>query len=292
MLTDKLPLEQWQETKVTLHLYLQIIGKIRMALHPPKHHWWHVTFYIDPRGITTRTIPYAGALFEMKFDLIDHCFIIETSKGETESFALYDQLSVAEFYQKVFSKLKKLGIEVSILTKPFDPSRVGSDIPFEQDNTHKSYDKDYVHRYWKILAALLPVFKKFNGEFIGKSTPVHLFWHTMDLALTRFSGRTAPSVEGMDPVSAESYSHEVISFGFWPGDSMIGEPCLYSYTHPEPKGLELQQLKPAKAFWHKVNGTHLALLKYNDLIENDDPQQALLDFLRSTFAAGSKLAKW
>lgn len=201
-------------------------------------------------------------------------------------------LSVADFYQRVFSSLKQLGIDVAIVAKPFDPARVGSDIPFADDYEHHHYDADYVHRYWQLLLRFYPTFQEFSGRFIGKATPVHIFWHTFDMAYTRFSGRRAPAVDGMDPVSKEAYSHEVISFGMWAGDENVPEPAFYSYTYPEPAQLAQQVLQPEKARWIEANNAHLAILTYSDLLSYEDSHQTLLNFFGSAYQAGAQCADW
>jgi len=291
-LFPKLPLNQWESTKITLHLYLQIIGKIRLKLHPKLNHWWHATFYLSVSGLTTGPMPYNGQLLQIDFDFIKHVLLIETSQGGGGIEIPLYATSVAEFYDAVFCALKGLGIEINILAKPFDPASVFSDIPFAKDQHHTSYDRENVYKFWKILTLIYEPFEIFKGQFSGKSTPVHLYWHTFDFALTFFSGRRAPPVEGMDPVSKEAYSHEVISFGFWAGDKKIGGPAFYSYTYPEPKGLNNEKLLPAIAFWQPANGSSLAILKYEDMIKTDNPSETLLQFFESAYQAGSTLSRW
>lgn len=288
---QKLPLSEWLETKTALHLFFQIVGKIRMQLHPKKNHWWHVTLYLTARGLTTGPIPYQKGIFQIDFDFIKHELQIKTSQGEASSFAL-ENLSVAEFYKLIFSKLDTLNIPIKIYDKPFDPTKTGSDIPFSKDTQHIYSDKKAVEKFWHILLWTYPIFQNFCGKFNYKTTPVHLFWHSMDYAITFFSGNPAPKIEGMDPVSAEAYSHEVISFGFWAGDTSLPEPAFYSYTYPAPEGLPQQKLLPSEAAWHEVNNNAMAILKYHDLIKHSDPDKQLLNFLQSAFDAGSTLAKW
>lgn len=285
------PLSEWEDTKVTLHLYLQIIGKIRLALHPKRNHWWHATFYVMPRGLTTGPMPYQNRLLSIDFDFLSHELIIQTSQGDREVIGL-DNLPVAKFYTFVFESLKKMDIELSILAKPFDPLQVKSDIPFEEDHIHASYDKKAITKYWQILTYFYPVFQTFSGQFTRKQSPIHVFWHTFDLALTRFSGKQAPQIAGMDPVSKEAYSHEVISVGFWAGDDNISEPAFYSYTYPEPQNLNQQPLKPKAAYWENRDNTHLAILKYHDLLKLNHPKKILLEFLESAYQAGRQCANW
>ncbi|MCK5390860.1 MAG: hypothetical protein KAJ31_00365 [Deltaproteobacteria bacterium] len=283
-----LPIEEWEETKNTLHLFFQIVGKIRLTLFPKMNHWWHVTLYLSPGGMTTRPIPYQNMIFEIKFDFINHRLIITTSNGQEKSFGL-EGISVSDFYKKVDTSLKELGIEVKIRSTPYDVPF--SDVPFESDREHSSYDKEYVNRYWRILVQVNSVFEEFRSRFIGKSTPVHLYWHHADLAVTRYSGKKAPDYEGGTAADKEAYSHEVISFGFWAGDQNVRAPAFYSYTYPEPEGLSEEPLSPKEAFWNTDNGS-MAVLMYDDLRKSDSPRQALLDYLESAYLAGTKRANW
>ncbi len=285
-----MPLDAWRPTKNTLHLYCQIVGKIRLAMHPRINHWWHVPLYVSPRGLTTRTIPYTGGNFEIEFDFKTHRLEIRTSGGEAEDFALYDGLTVADFYASLFSNLAKLAIEPRIKPIPYEaPSMT----PFPEDRENKSYDKENVERFHRILVAVDDIMEAFRGRFIGKSTPVHLFWHSFDLALTRFSGKRVIPREGAGMVEREAYSHEVISFGFWFGDDKtVPAPAFYSYTAPEPAGLADEPLSPAAARWADSNGAHMALLMYDDARLAADPREAVLEFLESTYRAGAKRAGW
>ncbi len=285
----ELPIEEWEETKNTLHLYLQIVGKIRLKTFPKMNHWWHVPFYITPRGITTRPIPYGNIQFEMSFDFIDHVFLITSTDGQLRSFYLEDGLSVQGFYKHVFTNLHELGIQTKIWAIPYDMPGI-SEKPFETDTVHKYYDKEYVNRFWRILYQVDSVFQDFRGRFIGKSTPPHLFWHHFDLALTRFSGRRAPERKGANIVEQEAYSHEVLSFGFWAGDLNVREPAFYAYAYPVPEGLYDEQIKPKKAFWNKEAG--MALYMYNEMRKEADPKFAIMEFLESVYQAGAKRANW
>jgi hypothetical protein len=284
-----LPIEEWEETKDTLHLYLQIIGKIRLALFPRMNHWWHVPFYVTPRGVTTRPIPWRDMQFEMDFDFLGHAFTITTSRGEVRSIPLDDSLSVSLFYKTVFAYLAELGIQARIWGVPYDVPAIGTE-RFELDTRHASYDPQYANRYWRVLLQVDSVFQAFRCRFIGKSTPPHLFWHHFDLALTRFSGRKAPEREGAGVVEREAYSHEVLSFGFWAGDDKVREPAFYAYAYPVPEGLYDEPIRPAKAFWNREAG--MALYLYNDMREESSPREALMDFLESVYRAGAKRAKW
>jgi len=288
-LFPSLPIEEWEETKHTLHLFFQIVGKIRLTLFPKMNHWWHVTLYLSPKGMTTRPIPYQNMIFEIKFDFINHQLIITTSNGQEKSFGL-EGISVSDFYKKVDTSLKELGIEVKIRAIPYDVPF--SDVPFESDREHSSYDKEYVNRYWRILVQVNSVFEEFRSRFLGKSTPVHLYWHHADLAVTRFSGKKAPDYEGGTAADKEAYSHEVISFGFWAGDENVRAPAFYSYTYPEPEGLSEEPLAPKEAFWNTEGAGSMAILMYDDLKKTQSPRQALLDYLESAYQAGAKRAKW
>lgn len=287
-LLPPLPLEAWEDSKQTLHLYAQIVGKIRMTLMPERNHWWHVTLYVSARGLTTRPIPYNNMTFEIIFDFIDHNLVVTTSQGESRSFSLRGQ-PVAEFYTELFATLTALGIYVTIRAIPYD---LPDTPPFAEDYQHASYDRDYVRRFWEILSWIDGVFWEFNGRFVGKTTPVHLFWHSFDLAMTRFSGRPAPPMEGANRVNREAYSHEVISFGFWAGDQNLGEPAFYSYTWPEPQGLRDAPLAPEGARWIEQRGGSLAIYPYEALRSTQDPRKALLEFLESAYLGGATRAGW
>ena len=276
-------------TRESLLWWTQIIGKTRLALSPPINHWWHVPLYVSPRGLTTRPIPYSGGNFEIEFNFHEHQLEIRTSSGACEDFALYDGLTVADFYASVFVKLAKLGIEPRIWAVPYEAP---STTPFAEDTDNKSYDKEYVERFHRILVAVDDIFEEFRGRFTGKSTPVHMFWHSFDLALTRFSGRPAPPMPEANMVTREAYSHEVISFGFWFGDDKVPAPAFYSYTAPEPAGLAGEPLSPLTAKWADSNGAHLAFLMYEDARNSPDPHSAVLEFLESAYHAGAKLANW
>lgn len=285
------PLSQWAETKTTLHILAQIVGKIRLGLSPKLNHWWHAPLYVSARGLTTSAIPYGGADFDMELDLVDHQLVIRSSDGEVRKVKL-EKHTIAAFYRELFFSLGSLGIDAPILAKPFDPSKVKSEEPFASDETHATYDGDQAHRFWRILVTVDGIFKKFRGRFIGKCSPVHFFWHSFDLAVTRFSGRPTPVGEDADPVTREAYSHEVISAGFWPGDDTLPEPAFYTYVHPEPAGLADEPLRPEAAWWQSQNGSSMALYKYEDLRKEVDPEVALLEFMQSAYDAGAALGRW
>jgi Family of unknown function (DUF5996) len=285
-----LPLEDWESTKQTLHLWAQIVGKIRMASTAPRNHWWHVPLYVDVRGLTTRPMHSAeGVSFQVDFDFIDHALVVKTSRGEMRSFPLVDGLSVAEFDRQIHATLDELGVDVSIAESPFG---VPVTTPFPEDRDHSSYDQDAVERFWHILDWTGTVFEEFAGWFCGKTSPVHLFWHSFDLALTRFGGTRAPAMPSADPVTREAYSHEVVSFGFWAGDENVREPTFYSYTAPEPTSLRRHDLQPAQARWVDQGQSSLAVLPYEAVRTAADPRTALLSFLEAAYQAGAGAAGW
>jgi hypothetical protein len=284
-----LPYAEWRETKDTLHLWVQIVGKVKLATTPPRNHWWNVPLYVDARGLTTRALRRGDVTFSVDFDFVDHRLVVRTSGGGVESFALQDGLSVAEFDRRFHGLLEAFGIDVEILETPFG---VPMTTPFPDDREHASYQRDYVESWWQALAWTEDVLVEFSARFAGKCSPVHLFWHSLDLATTRFSGRPAPDLAGADPVTREAYSAELISFGFWAGDETTREAAFYSYTHPEPEGLREQQLAPASARWVEQGAGCLALLTYDDVRRSADPRAALLEFLESAYRAGASLAGW
>jgi hypothetical protein len=282
----ELPLEAWQDTYATLHMWTQVVGKVRLALSPRVNHWWEVALYVSARGLTTSPIPYGDGIFEIQFDFIEHELIIQTSWGASRTMEL-EPRSVADFYAEFMSALRSLGIEVKIWTTPCE---VPNPVRFERDTQHASYDREYAHRFWKVLVLCDIVFKEFRAGFIGKDSPVHFFWGSFDLCVTRFSGRRAPERAGADPITREAYSHEVISAGFWPGGGEIKGAAFYAYAAPEPPGFDQQKVKPAAAFYHPVMKEFL--LMYDDLRRATSPREALLDFLQSTYEAGANLGKW
>jgi len=283
-----LPIEEWEDTKNTLHLFLQIAGKIRLYYFPRKNHWWHAPLYVSAHGLTTGLIPHGDNPFELEFDFINHNLVIKTGYGPMR-FITLKGISVSEFYHAVLANLADLHIDVTI-DRPYPYDVPFSKEPFETDFAHSSYDKKYVHYYWRILVQVDAVFEEFRGRFTGKSTPPHLFWHHMDLALTRFSGTEAPAREGAGLVEREAYSHEVISFGFWAGDENVRAPAIYGYSAPVSKGLFLEPLLPKEAAWNEDAG--MALMMYDDIREADDPKGKILDFLESVYQAGAKCAGW
>ena len=285
-----LALEGWEATKDTLHLWVQIVGKVRLASTAPRNHWWHVPLYVDVRGLTTRRMHSPrGVTFQIDFDFVDHLLVVRTSGGAVESFALVDGLSVAGFDDKLHATLRRLGVDVAIRETPFG---VPMTTPFPADREHAAYDREAVERFWRILDWTDAVFEEFAGWYCGKTSPVHLFWHSLDLALTRFGGRRAPALPDADAVSRESYSHEVVSFGFWAGDKNVREPTYYSYTAPEPPGLRGQPLRPEQARWIEQGAGSLAVLPYKAVRTASNPRMALLAFLESAYETGATRAGW
>ena len=282
----ELPLEAWQDTYATLHMWTQIVGKVRLALSPRINHWWEVPLYVNARGLTTSAIPYGGRIFEVQFDFIDHKLIIQTSWGSSIILALKRQ-SVADFYAEFMSALRSLGIVVKIWTMPVE---VADPVRFPADTQHADYDPEYANRFWRILVLCENIFQEFRAGFVGKDSPVHFFWGSFDLCVTRFSGRRAPERVGADSITREAYSHEVISAGFWPGGGDIKGAAFYCYAAPEPAGLAEQTVLPAEAFYHPQ--LHEFLLMYDDVRRAATPRPALLGFLQSTYDAGANLANW
>lgn len=276
-----LPLDAWLDTYQTLHLWTQIAGKIRLTLSPHVNHWWHTTLYVNARGLTTSPIPYGAESFEIQFDFLDHRLEVLTSGGRRSTVAL-KPMPVAEFYTKVMSALGSLGIHVAINTKP---QELPNAIPFEQDFQHASYDPEYARRFWLALVSAAEVLQEFRGRFTGKCSPVQFFWGSFDLACTRFSGRSAPPRKGV--ITAEAYSHECSSAGFWPGAG-FGQAAFYSYTAPAPPGLGDEP--GAAKFWNAQLSEFV--LPYDEVRTAASPRATLLEFLQATYAAGATLAGW
>jgi hypothetical protein len=266
------------------------VGKVRMAAMPPKNHWWQVPLYVDVRGLTTRRIPSRNALtFELGFDFIDHRLVLATSHGALESFELVDGLSVAEFHDRLLSILEGVGITVAIRKTPFG---LPTATPFPADRKHTAYDQIAVQRFWRILDWTDHVLEEFAGWYRGKTSPVHLFWHSFDLALTRFGGRRAPAPRGSDRVTREAYSEELISFGFWPGGDDVREAMYYAYAAPEPEGLREARLHPDEAIWTEHRGGSLALLPYEAVRASAAPKATLLAFLESAYQVCADALDW
>ncbi|MEP0869614.1 DUF5996 family protein [Trichocoleus desertorum AS-A10] len=290
-LWPSLPVTAWQDTYATLHLWTQIVGKIRLALTPKLNHWWHSTLYVTPRGLTTSAIPYQTRLFQIDFDFLDHNLRIETSDGATRNIPLVSR-SVADFHQEIIGTLRELGIAVQIWTMP---QEIADPIRFEQDHQHATYDPQYAQQLWQILVQTHRVMTVFRSRFIGKASPVHFFWGSFDLAVTRFSGRLAPEHPGGVPhmadwVTREAYSHEVSSCGFWPGGGTVAEPIFYAYAYPGPEGFRDYVIQPAEAFYSP--DLQEFVLPYAALQQATDPDAMLLAFFQTTYEAAADLAHW
>jgi hypothetical protein len=281
-----LPWEEWKDTATTLHMWMQVVGKTRLVLTPLVNHWWNVPLYVTARGLSTSSIPYQDDLFDVEFDFLDHHLHVRVTSGESKSIALRPQ-SVAAFYGEYLDLLRSFDIDVNINPKPVE---IADPIPFAEDHQHASYDKDSVYRFWRILQRSDALFKRFRARFLGKSSPVHFFWGSFDLAVTRFSGKPAPPRPGADAITREAYSHEVISAGFWPGNGGFGAPAFYCYAAPQPVGLEKGQVRPAQAFYS--DELNEFILKYDDVRRASSPDDAVLEFLQSSYEAAAELAGW
>ena len=284
----ELPYESWKDTLTTLHRWTQVVGKVRLALTPLVNHWWNVPLYVTARGLTTSVMPYTSGDVEIWFDFIDQKLKIETSEGGREEVVLKPQ-TVADFYRLVMAALSELGVQVKIWTMPCElpPEET---IAFEKDDKHKSYDAEAAQKFWHILVWADDVLKEFRAPFLGKVSPVHFFWGSFDLAVTRFSGRRAPDRPGVDPVTREAYSHEVSSAGFWAGDPRYPHPAFYSYAAPEPEGFARASVRPKAASYNPQLGNFL--LPYDDVRIAESPKELLMEFLQSTYEAAANLGKW
>ena len=281
-----LPLNSWKPTCATLHMWTQIVGKVRLALTPLVNHWWNVPLYVTAQGLTTSRIPYGERSFEIWFDFIRHKLVLETSEGVLKTLDLAPR-SVADFYKEFLAMLRSERIEVKIWHMPVE---IPDPIAFDKDRVHASYDSKAVEKFWRILLSVDSIFNQFRAEFIGKSSPVHFFWGSFDLAVTRFSGRRAPERPGADAITREAYSHEVISVGFWPGSGDVKDAAFYAYAAPEPQGLKEAIARPEKAFYDKQLGEFL--LMYDDVRTSASPSASLRDFCHSTYDAAATLANW
>jgi hypothetical protein len=281
-----LPLDSWQQTYATLHMWTQMVGKVRLRLTPLMNHWWNVPLYVTARGLTTSRIPYGQRAFELWFDFLRHQLVLETTDGILKTLPLAPR-SVAEFYGEFMAMLRSAGIDVKIWRMPVE---IPNPIPFDQDRLHRSYNPAAVERFWRILLSVDAVFSQFRSGFIGKCSPLHFFWGSFDLAVTRFSGRRAPERPGADAMTREAYSHEVSSVGFWPGSGDVKDAAFYSYMVPEPRGFKDAPVRPNAAHYEKQLGEFL--LMYEDVRQAESPTTALLEFCQSTYEAGASLGNW
>ncbi|MEM8533579.1 MAG: DUF5996 family protein [Chloroflexota bacterium] len=287
----QLEFTDWKDTCETLHLWTQIVGKIRLVQTPWLNHSWHVPLYLTARGLTTSPIPYGTRMFEMDFDFIDHQLHVQTHDGITRTIGLRP-MAVADFYQELLTTMSDIGLDVTINTTP---SELVDPIPFDQDREHASYDAEYANRFWRILLQTDRVFKLFRSEFLGKSSPVHFFWGSFDLAVTRFSGRPAPEHPGGVPnlpdwVAREAYSHEVSSCGLWPGNEQFPHLIFYAYAYPTPDGFSTAAVKPDSAYYSNEMGEFV--LHYSEMRQTESPDDTLMAFLQSTYEAAAKLSNW
>jgi len=286
-----LPFAEWKDTAITLHMWTQIVGKIRLTLSPWTNHSWHVTLYVTSRGLTTSPIPHGTSTFEIRFDFIDHELRILKSDGAVRVFKLRPQ-PVAKFYREVMNALAEMKLPVTINTTP---NEIEKAISFDQDDEHRSYDPEYANRFWRVLVQSDRVFKEFRSRFCGKCSPVHFFWGSFDLAVTRFSGRPAPPHPGgvphlPDEITREAYSQEVSSLGFWPGNAVAPTPVFYSYAYPEPPGFAETKVQPEAALY--LPKLREFILPYDTVRTAEKPDDVLLDFAQSAYDAASKLGKW
>jgi len=287
-----MPLDAWRDTKATLHRFAQVVGKVRLAASVRRNHWWNVPFHVTRRGITTRPMGLidGNPIFTIDLDFVDHRLAVQALDGTAVSFPLYGQ-SVASFYRSLLDAMAALGVRAGIeRPHPFDLPDAGR--PFEEDTEHAAYDPAWANRYWRVLSQVNLVLEEFAAGFAGKASPVHHFWHTFDIAHTRFSDRRVEQPASADPVTREAYSRGVVSFGFWFGDDSFAEPAFYAYTAPEPDGLAAEPLRPDGAQWVPQRGSHLAILRYDQAREHPDPRAAVLDFYDSAYRAGARLAGW
>jgi hypothetical protein len=285
-----LPLAEWEDTKTTLHMWTQIVGKIRLALAPQGNHWWETPLYVTTRGLTTSPMPYGARALQIDFDFVGHRLVVQCNDGGRQIIPLIP-MSVADFYQQTMAAIRALEMEVTIWTTPVE---VQDRTPFEADIHHAAYDAEYTHRFWQALLHADRVLKTFRSEFLGKASPVHFFWGGFDLAVTRFSGRPAPAHPGVPNVAryvmVEAYSHEVSSCGWWPGGGLINEPMFYAYAYPEPLGFRGYPIAPEAAYFSNELGEFL--LPYEAVRTAANPDQTLLAFLQSTYEAAAETANW
>jgi hypothetical protein len=281
-----LPLDSWRDTYATLHMWTQMVGKVRLRLTPLVNHWWNVPLYVSARGLTTSQIPYRNRAFELRFDFLQHLLVLETSDGLVKTIPLRPR-SVADFYQDFRALLRSAGTEVKIWRMPVE---IPNPIPFDEDRVHSSYDAKSVEKFWRILLSVDAVFNQFRSRFIGKSSPVHFFWGSFDLAVTRFSGRRAPERPGADAITREAYSHEVSSVGFWPGSGEVDNAAFYSYAAPAPEGFKDAPVGPKGAYYHDKLGEFI--LMYDVVQMAPSPTAALLEFCQTTYEAAARLGKW
>jgi hypothetical protein len=282
----ELPLAAWKDTQATLHMWMQVVGKVQLELTPLVNHWWNVSFLLTARGVESQALHFSGGTLQIRFDFLDHNLVFATSSGANRTLPLRPQ-TVADFYREVMQALRELGVDVKIWPVPVE---LPDPIAFEKDIVHHAYDRAAVTKFWRIFSWADAVLKEFRAGFIGKSSPVHFFWGSFDLAVTRFSGRRAPERPEADRITREAYSHEVSSAGLWPGGGPITGPAFYSYAAPEPSGFAEQRVRPSQAYYDQ--NFKEFLLKYEDVRKAYSPRDALLEFLQSTYDAAADRGQW
>jgi hypothetical protein len=288
----ELPYNEWIESRLTIHLIFQIIGKVRLKLTARKNHWWYATIYVTPNGFSTHNIPIDSGVesIEIEINVRRKAVVINHSSAGEVKIDLQDGFSVADFYKTFMGILTNYGLQPEFINKPID---LEVEKPFDQITEYHHFDWPYIEKFWQIMLWNNAIFQEFSGRFYGKTCPVHIYWHHLDLAVTRFSGKKLPPVDkSMRILERDTYSHEQISFGFWAGDPSLQEPMYYSYTYPSPEGLDEEPLSPSQAFWQDSNGSPMALLRYEEVRMAEDPRAYVLDFLESAYQAGAKLAGW
>ena len=288
----QLPYDSWTQTRISVHLILQIIGKTRLGLTARKNHWWFITIYISPRGFSTFTIPVdqGTCSMEIELDVLKRAVVITHSKKGSVQIDLKTGFSVAQFYKLFMAELSQFGVHPKFVRKPYD---MGIEKPFAELDEYSSFEWDDINKFWQLMQWNNSIFQEFSGRFYGKTCPVQIYWHHMDLAVTRFSGKKLAPMDKSARISdRDAYSHEQISFGFWVGDENVQEPAYYSYTYPSPDKIEQQRLYPSTAKWVDSNGSPMAFLRYEDVRTSPDPRKTVLDFLESAYQAGAKLAGW
>lgn len=287
-----LPYDSWIDTRVFVHLILQIIGKTRLGLTSRKNHWWYITIYVSSKGFSTFTIPVneGACSLEIEFDILKKAVVITHSEKGSIQIDLESGLSIAKFYKLFMAEISQLGLSPKFVEKPFD---MGIDKPFDQLEAYNSFNWETIHKFWQVMQWNNSIFKEFSGRFYGKTCPVQIYWHHMDLAVTRFSGKILAPMDKSARISdREAYSHEQISFGFWVGDDKVQEPAYYAYTYPAPDKIDQQPLSPSAASWIDSNGSPMAFLRYEDVVSSPEPREAVLAFLESAYQAGAHLARW
>jgi len=288
----ELPFQEWTKTRLTVHLILQIIGKTRLKLTRRKNHWWYITLYVTSRGFGTHSIPIHDGIesFEIEFNVFKKAVVLSKSSGQEIEISLQSNPTIAAFYMQFMEALEQWGCKPDFVPKPFD---LGVEKRFDEITEYHHYDWEYIEKFAQVMRWNMDVFQEFSGRFYGKTCPVHIYWHHLDLAVTRFSGKRLPPMDRSARIQEkESYSHEQISFGFWAGDDSMPEPMYYAYTFPSPAGLDKETIHPEQAKWVDSNGSPMALLRYNDVIHSDNPRERVLEFLESTYQAGASKAGW